>query len=358
MVVDTGSAEAVRYADLCRTFRHIRAEMPKLDGYELKDDLLDLNAIFLNRMDAKECGEVSAKIGVEQMIFPQGDTLSEYRFRPAIRAAARIDVLRGTTFKAPRRWSDLHRNPAFSLVRDLRDIIKTDWPTAKPAIEAELYGPMDPIPVGIRDLASLVKAAPAGPVIIALKWEALNAAQFERLIFSLVSQANAYTNPKWLMHTNAPDRGPDVSVERVRSDPLTGVHTSRVIVQRKHWRGRSIGVAEITALIMQMKHSEPPKAARRCASAAPRSPARGGPRHDSPRRRNRLRPPRMVGDPGARSRSAANSTQKFRLMVAVRHGQEGSNAGFAVELRRRQPLRRVHHRPSGRCGSRRQIPRC
>ena len=122
-----------------------------------------------------------------------------------------------------------------------------------------MYGPTDPIPVGVGDLASLVKAAPTGPVITALKWEALDAATFERLIFNLVSQATGYANPKWLMHTYAPDRGRDVSVERVVSDPLTGVHTSRVIVQCKHWRGRSIGVAEVTALIMQMKHWEPPK---------------------------------------------------------------------------------------------------
>jgi hypothetical protein len=56
------------------------------------------------------------------------------------------------------------------------------------------YDPSDPIPVAIRDLASLVKSAPTGRVITELKWEALNAAQFERLIFNLVSQAHGHTN--------------------------------------------------------------------------------------------------------------------------------------------------------------------
>lgn len=81
MVVDTSSPDAVRYADLCRTFRHIQSVMPKLDGFELTDDLRDLDAIFMNRLDAKEAGEISFEIAVERGIYQQGETLREYRFR-------------------------------------------------------------------------------------------------------------------------------------------------------------------------------------------------------------------------------------------------------------------------------------
>jgi hypothetical protein len=302
--IDTSSPEALRYAELCRTFRHIRAAVPKLDGFGLADDLMDLDAVFMNRMDAKEAGEISCEISVEREIYKQAETLSDYRFRfsaqrralvrsaleKAIREVdrllvvlappeerkgsenleggewqslkdriAEIDVLKGTLIKSPPRWSDLRRHLAFGMVQDLRDIIRMDWPVAKPAIEATLYGPTDPIPVAVPDLAALVKAAPTGPIVTALKWEAIDAAAFERLVFNLVSQAKGYSNPKWLMHTNAPDRGRDVSVERTITDQLTGTQVCRVIVQCKHWRGRSIGIAEIAALTAQMESWEPPK---------------------------------------------------------------------------------------------------
>lgn len=302
--IDTGSPEARRYAELCRTFRHIRAGVPRIDGFELRDDLMDLDAIFMNRMDAKEVGEISCEINVEREIYKQAETLSEYRFRFStqrrvlVRSAlekaisdvdyllgclapteernkheevegaqwealklriAEIDVLKGTSIKSLPRWSDLHRHLSFGLVQDLRDIIDFDWPAAKPVIEATLYGSTDPIPVAVPDLAALVKAAPAGPIVTALKWHAIDATAFERLVFNLVSQAKGYSNPKWLMHTNAPDRGRDVSVERTVTDQLTGTRVYRVIVQCKHWRSKSIGIAEVTSLIAQMESWEPPK---------------------------------------------------------------------------------------------------
>jgi len=304
MVIDTGSPESARYADLCRMFRHIRCAIPKLDGFELTDDLMDLDSVFMGRMDAEESGEISCKVAVERQIYQQGETLREYRFRftsqrralvrsaleIAIRAVdealdklvppddqnasdkvtgedweafkqriGEINVLRGTAVKPPTRWSDLHRHMSFGMVQDLRDIIRMDWPAAKPALESSMFGPTDPIPVAVTDLAALVKAAPTGPIVTALKWAAIDAAAFERLVFNLVSQAKGYANAKWLMHTNAPDRGRDVSVDRVITDPLTGTHTSRVIVQCKHWQGKSIGVPDVITLIAQMTLWEPPK---------------------------------------------------------------------------------------------------
>lgn len=304
MAINASTVEAVRYADLCRAFSRIRSAVPKLDGFELTDDVMDLDAIFMSRVDANESGEISCKIGVEREIHKQGETLREYRFRFAgqrralVRAAmeralravddllaeltppeeqsdsdpvrhpkwqvlkeriAEINVLRGSALKSPPRWSDLHRHLAFGLVQDLRDIIRMDWPAAKPALEAALYATTDPIPVVVDDLAVLVRAAPTGRVVTALRWEAIDPNTFERLVFNLVSNANGYSNAKWLTHTNAPDRGRDISVERTVVDPLTGTYVYRVIVQCKHWRTKSIGVPEVTTLVSQMSLWEPPK---------------------------------------------------------------------------------------------------
>ncbi|MDX2197445.1 MAG: restriction endonuclease [Phycisphaerae bacterium] len=299
-----GGPDAPKHAELCRAFRHILSGMPKLDGFELTDDLLDIDTIFKYRFDAKELGEIFCEINVENSIYKQAEMLSEYRFRlsaqrrqlirtalgEAIKAVdellialdphrereaadavngehwqslkvriAEIDVLKGTSIKSPPRWADLHRHLTFGLVQDLCDIISKDWPAAKLALEADLYGPTDPIPVSVPDLAALVKAAPRGPIVTALNWENIDATSFERLVFNLVSQAEGYNNANWLMHTYAADRGRDVAVERTVADQLTGTRNFRVIVQCKHWQSKSIGIQEVTALIAQMQLWEPPK---------------------------------------------------------------------------------------------------
>jgi len=98
-----------------------------------------------------------------------------------------------------------------------------------------------------------------GPIVNALNWGAIDATAFERLVYNLVSKANGYANAEWLTHTNAPDRGRDISVKRTVVDPLTGTHVYRVIVQCKHWRTKSIGMNEVTTLVGQMTSWEPPK---------------------------------------------------------------------------------------------------
>jgi hypothetical protein len=304
LVLDTASPRALRYAELCRTFRHIRKAMPKLEGFELADNLQDLDAIFQSRLDAKECGEISAEVATERWIGEQGETLSEYRFRlaaqrrllvrtalkqviadvdgllailakrdfkdpaPAVEGPewetlkshfAEIDVLRGTAIPAPKRWSDLRRHLAFGLLGDLRDIITHDWPAAKPSLQEAMYGPDDPLPVEALDLAALVTAAPAGRVTTALKWEAIDDEGFERLIYNLVSDAPGYSNAQWLTNTRAPDKGRDVSITKTIEDALSGNRQLRVIVQCKHWRTKAVGMDEVAKLLIQMELWEPPK---------------------------------------------------------------------------------------------------
>lgn len=75
-------------------------------------------------------------------------------------------------------------------------------------------------------------------------------------------EANAesgYENPEWLMKTNAPDRGRDLSVYRIYTDSLGGTIRQRVIIQCKNWQAKSVGPLEIATLKEQMKLWEPPR---------------------------------------------------------------------------------------------------
>ncbi|MEY4704798.1 MAG: hypothetical protein RL042_1000 [Nitrospirota bacterium] len=111
----------------------------------------------------------------------------------------------------------------------------------------------------VGDLGVLVSKKPRGPVATKLLWESLDEEEFERLVFALISSEQGYENPEWLMKTNAPDRGRDLSVYRVYADPLGGTIRLRVIIQCKHWLSKSVGVSEIALLREQMKIWEPPR---------------------------------------------------------------------------------------------------
>jgi len=107
------------------------------------------------------------------------------------------------------------------------------------------------------DLGELVRARPQGPVSTELNLSLLTPADFERLIFNLIDRTPGYHNPQWLTHTNAPDRGRDLSVARVAQDQLTGTRNSRIILACK--RTDSVNLPVVTDLIAQMKLWEPPR---------------------------------------------------------------------------------------------------
>lgn len=90
-------------------------------------------------------------------------------------------------------------------------------------------------------------------------WDAMDDDVFERLVFDLVNTSRGYRNAQWLTHTNAPDDGRDLSVERVHDDVLGGTLVSRVIVACRHWRSRSTGPGEIAMLREQMRLWAPPR---------------------------------------------------------------------------------------------------
>lgn len=89
-------------------------------------------------------------------------------------------------------------------------------------------------------------------------WNRLTDDQFERLIFDLVNTSRGYRNAQWLTHTNAPDDGRDLAVERVFEDTLAGARVFRVIVACRHWTARTTSPAEIAMLREQMRLWEPP----------------------------------------------------------------------------------------------------
>jgi len=157
------------------------------------------------------------------------------------------------------RWADLQRHLHFGLCCDLHDIIVHDWTDVRGTLWKSLYDKDEPIPVDIDDLVTLVASQPSGLIATKLKWENLTSEDFERLIFSLVSDQPGYENPEWLMQTNAPDRGRDLSVFRIFTDPLGGVFRFRVIIQCKHWLSKSVSLSNVSSLRDQMQLWESPR---------------------------------------------------------------------------------------------------
>jgi hypothetical protein len=289
------------YEDRCRSFVAVLAVLPKIDGWKPTIVLPDLNEIAQNRFDALELDEFGTKIQVEEWIAAPGKEIREYRFRfdqkrrELIRDALvklidlvdadirfvrqslgkieeatinltisgqhwdalrnhvdQIDVLLGSSVRRPERWSDLRRHLHFGQLQDFDDIEGMDWPKVKDGLRKGLYGANDPIPISIEDLGSLVASKPHGIITTKLSWSKLNAEDFERLIFALISTGQGYENPEWLMTTNAPDRGRDLSVVRVLTDPLCGTLRQRVVIQCKHWLTKSVALQDVAAAKEQM----------------------------------------------------------------------------------------------------------
>ena len=294
------------YETNCRMFEALLDALPKINGWKPDIYLFELDQIAQNRLDANEIGEIECIVSVERQIGEPSKLLREYRHRfnqkrrELIRDAllelidtidanlrnllklyevdqpqnevvtdgefeelkqnvAQIATLLGSAVAKPPRWSDLHRHMHFGMIGDLHDIIEHDWPAVKAGLRKSIYGEKEPVPVEIEDLGVLVSAKPRGPVATKLKWENLTEEEFERLIFALISTENRYENPEWLMKTNAPDRGRDLSVYRVYDDPLGGTVRQRVIIQCKHWLSKSVNPTEIATLKEQMKLWEPPR---------------------------------------------------------------------------------------------------
>jgi hypothetical protein len=294
------------YEDRVRVYKDVLSSLPKINGWKPESIPMDLNDIGQSRLDAKDCGEISAEVAVEQSIEAPGSELAEYRHklnkkrRQLIRSAladsiARIDealkrvkqaiepgtqsnkliddpsweelkdavraveILLGSALPRPSRWDMLLRHLHYGMVGDFEDIVRLDWPSVKSGLTTETYDKDEPVPVTVEDLGPLAESQPTGIVATKLKWQTLTDEDFERLIFGLISTTPGYENPSWLTNTNAADRGRDLSVVRVAHDRLSGVIRSRIIIQCKHWLSRSVSLSDVTALVSAMSLWEPPK---------------------------------------------------------------------------------------------------
>lgn len=294
------------YENLRRQFADIVGAMPAIGAFKLEDSTLGLNDIAQWRFDASEDGEISAHIRVDEAVQKPENDLAEYRFRlrkkrqalvgdvlqvlvaevdtqvtalsasrpagasdgasaPAAEVeklaqlVSKIDRLVGSLAPRAARWGDLRRHLTFGQWCDVRDIEELDWPDVRPTLLAGLHGEDDPVPVGIDNLDALEELPSQTAVPTQLSFAALSAEDFERLVFALVGTESGYENPRWLMKTNAPDRGRDISVDRVLTDGLTGTRRERVLVQCKHWLSRSVGASELATLKEQVGLWEPPR---------------------------------------------------------------------------------------------------
>jgi hypothetical protein len=176
---------------------------------------------------------------------------------------------------AVRRWA--HEEPRCMLLRDGEPFenipyagdakYRLDSMIAHPVTVTTLYSVFDALAKMAqatrvqheKPATQAYKAASlVGLPIIALKWDNINAEQFERLIFNLLSDAPGYSDVQLLTQTNAPDGGRDISATRTVEDALNATRTLRVIVQCKHW-SKSIDLDEASKLANQMDLQEHPK---------------------------------------------------------------------------------------------------
>jgi len=296
-----------KFDERVRVYQEVLSGLPKIDGWKPESIPMDLDAIAQNRLDAREVGEISTEVAVEQEIENPGRELAEYRHRlnkkrrQLIRNAMSdlivrvdeslgnvqkelspdakendrlegnaswealkngiqaVDTLLGSALPRPSGWDILQRHLYFGMVTDLRDIVCSDWPAVKSGLTKGLYDMDEPVPVEVEDLGTLASTQPAGTVATKLKWESLSDEDFERLIFGLISTTQGYENPSWLTRTTAPDRGRDLAVTRVAHDQLSGVMRSRTIIQCKHWLTKSVSVGDVTTLMAEMSLWEPPR---------------------------------------------------------------------------------------------------
>ncbi|MEP0854417.1 restriction endonuclease [Trichocoleus sp. DQ-U1] len=171
-----------------------------------------------------------------------------------------IEICFGKGISQPQRWTDLNRHLAFGEIHDLDDIVYHDWPSVRQGILRSFFRLRDIASLdgeSISELRSLVKHVANRS---RFSWKELSSEEFERLIFQVISSPDiTYENAEFLMRTNAPDCGRDISVWRVYQDSFSGSIRHRVIIQCKHWPDRSLSVRDISYLKDQLQLWEPPR---------------------------------------------------------------------------------------------------
>lgn len=300
---NSGTEEVRNYERARRSFIEFATSLPAIDGFRVKAEPLEYNSIAQGRLDARLDGEIGSLVSIDEQIHLPGKELDEYHFifdkkkRQLIKGRLEelttafdtalsdlsliVKTYQGENLKKEPKWVileeitdeierllgkeiesvawvDLRRHIHFAERHDYSDICSEDWPNFKKYLNLAQQQDSVPLSVSVVDLGELVASNPKGPVTTALNWSALDGESFERLVFDIIGDANGYENPKWIMNTNAPDRGRDLSVDRVRTDALSGVIRERVILQCKHKTTGSVKDTDVSELLTRVTHWEPP----------------------------------------------------------------------------------------------------
>ncbi|MCP5034991.1 MAG: restriction endonuclease [Actinomycetia bacterium] len=163
-----------------------------------------------------------------------------------------IQGLLSTDVPGNGRWSDMGRHLHFAEPHDLRDIVVFDWPSVRQSILDHVFRD-DPLPVEAADLAELSATEPTGPVTTELNWSVLDPDGFERVVLEIVVSSDGYENAKRLMSVNAPDKGRDLSADRIVSEALGGTQRLPVMIQCKHHQSRSVDLDDCVKSLEQAK---------------------------------------------------------------------------------------------------------
>lgn len=290
------------YDNLRRNWSEILSGLPPIDGWRLDEQLPDIDEVGRNFIDHFEIGEPA--FGVWEQLEAPGRALDDYRFRlgKARRTAVRgrvetlvsqvnsalarvvvavqyrevgefyadddtaivdeafreLDRLLGDGPARSGRWADMARHLSFSETHDWRDIATMDWPDIRERLDVAGNAEFDPIAVGDIDLGQAAASQPTGGVSSGIGWDRLDAEGFERMLFDLLRGLPTYENVQWLMQTNAPDKGRDLSVDRHIFDPAGPVKIDRTIVQAKHWLSKSIRPTDVQDALATLSLWEPP----------------------------------------------------------------------------------------------------
>lgn len=282
------------FEEWCIAFKRLLSELPAVDGFRVEDRLHDYDEVGQMWLDALELGEPEVQVGVSQELAEQGRQLREYRhhFQAKRRELVRdrlvmrmrdldqlfagfdpgavsgsgglrdsiaawrqlrevvdeIEALLGGSSR-PEQWEMLQRSQrdanASHIAYELMESALYVWPSIRASLTDGLYGEFDPVPVASSDLGEIVNEGPTGPVSMRLNWSMLGDEDFERLVYQLISGAKGYENVQWLQKTHAPDRGRDLSADRIYADSLGSVRRFRTIIQCKHWLSRSVGRSDV-----------------------------------------------------------------------------------------------------------------
>src|SRR6266568_856778 len=224
-----------QYDDLRRAWADLLPGLPLIDGWTITDPLPDIDKIgqiFETSQHPVEAYEMAQRPGKD---------LTEYRYR----------------------LNRAHRRAARERLQQLTAAIDTGLPRLLRGVPRDsqdrLESPdVDQLPVPDIDLGQAAGGHLTGTATIALPWERLKDDGFERLLYDLLRDIPEYHNVQWLMHTRAPDRGRDLSLDRVLRDSTGSVRNERVIVQAKHWLKRPVGPTEVANTVTATKLWPPP----------------------------------------------------------------------------------------------------